>query len=231
MAWKVSTHYLAHGSPNSMLRMAGPQWVKALRLKERYWHLKKQCCSYIWISLLGSPITFTKSALLIAWGLSGTKSWLNTFFFRPRQDGCHFPDGIFICIFFNENEWHSIKISLKFVRKVPINNIPALVQIMAWRWPGDKPLSEPMLVSSLTHICVTRPQWVNTPTAGRCSCKLKTIDFQTHINYRYFEQFKWNCPEVNATKASLIIGHQQAITWKNAEFWLHMVSLGHNGLN
>ena len=32
---------------------------------------------------------------------------------------------------------------------------------MAWRRPGDKPLPEPMLVSLLTHICVTRPQWVN----------------------------------------------------------------------
>ena len=32
---------------------------------------------------------------------------------------------------------------------------------MAWRRPGDKPLSEPMMVKLLTHICVTRPQWVN----------------------------------------------------------------------
>ena len=48
--------------------------------------------------------------------------------------------------------------SLKFVAKGPINNIPALVQIMAWRRPGDKPLSEPMVVGLLTHICVTRPQ-------------------------------------------------------------------------
>ena len=31
---------------------------------------------------------------------------------------------------------------------------------MAWRRSGDKPLSEPMMVSSPTHICVTRPQWV-----------------------------------------------------------------------
>ena len=31
--------------------------------------------------------------------------------------------------------------------KVWINNIPALVQIMAWRRPGDKQLSEPMMVS------------------------------------------------------------------------------------
>ena len=32
---------------------------------------------------------------------------------------------------------------------------------MAWHRPGDKPLSELMMVSGLTHICVTRPQWVN----------------------------------------------------------------------
>ena len=50
---------------------------------------------------------------------------------------------------------------MKFVPKFPVNNIPALVQIMAWRRPGDKPLSEPTMVSLLTHICVTWPQWVN----------------------------------------------------------------------
>ena len=54
----------------------------------------------------------------------------------------------------------AINISLKIVPKVSINNIRALVQIMAWRSPGDKPLSEPMMVRLPTHICVTRPQWV-----------------------------------------------------------------------
>ena len=39
--------------------------------------------------------------------------------------------------------------------------LSVLVQIMAWRRPGDKPWFEPMMVSLLTHICVTRPQWVN----------------------------------------------------------------------
>ena len=73
----------------------------------------------------------------------------------------HFADDIFKCIFLNENVWIPTKISLKFVPKGPINNIPALVQIMAWRRPGDKPLSEPMMVSFPTHICVARPQWVN----------------------------------------------------------------------
>ena len=64
--------------------------------------------------------------------------------------------------FLNENVIISIKISLKFVPKGPINNIPALVQMMAWYRLGDKPLSEPMMVRLPTHICVTRPQWANT---------------------------------------------------------------------
>ena len=40
--------------------------------------------------------------------------------------------------FFNENILISMKISPKFITKGSINDIPALVQIMAWRWPGDK---------------------------------------------------------------------------------------------
>ena len=84
---------------------------------------------------------------------------LNTL--RPRQNGRHFADDIFKCIFLNENVWVPLKISLKFVPKGPINNIPAMVQIMAWSRPGNKPLSEPMMVRLPTHICVTQPQWVN----------------------------------------------------------------------
>ena len=79
---------------------------------------------------------------------------------RPRQNGRHFADDVFKCIFLNENVWITLQISLKFVHKGLINNILPLFQIMAWRRPGDKPLSEPMMVSLLTHICVTRPQWV-----------------------------------------------------------------------
>ena len=46
---------------------------------------------------------------------------------RPRQNGRHFADAIFKCILLNENVWITIKNSLKFVPKGPINNIPALV--------------------------------------------------------------------------------------------------------
>ena len=67
---------------------------------------------------------------------------------RPGENGRHFPDDIFKCIFLNEDIWISIQFSLK------------LIQIMAWHRPGDKPLSEPMMVVLPAHIGVTRPQWV-----------------------------------------------------------------------
>ena len=79
----------------------------------------------------------------------------------PRQNGRLFADDTFKRIFMNGNIRISIKISLKLVPKGSITNNPALVLIMAWRRPGDKPLYEPMLVRSLTHLCVTQPQWVN----------------------------------------------------------------------
>ena len=70
-------------------------------------------------------------------------------------------------LFFYQNVWIWITISLTFVLKGQINNIPALVQIMTWYRPGNKPLSEPMMFSLLLHIHVTRPQWV------RCKSGLK----------------------------------------------------------
>ena len=53
---------------------------------------------------------------------------------------------IFEFIVLNENVWISMKISLKFVPREPVNSIPALIQTMAWHQPGDKPLSELMMV-------------------------------------------------------------------------------------
>ena len=72
--------------------------------------------------------------------------------FRGRRFQMHFLDQ-------KKNVWISLMISLKFVPNVPIKNCPALVQIMAWRRSGDKPLSEPIVVRILTHICDTRSQW------------------------------------------------------------------------
>ena len=69
---------------------------------------------------------------------------------------------------------------MKFVPKCPINNISALVQIMAWRRPGVKPLSEPMMVRLPTHICGTRPQWVNSHSSSlRISAATMMLDSWT----------------------------------------------------
>ena len=63
----------------------------------------------------------------------------------PRQNGCHFPDGSYKCIFMNENFCISIRISLRFVSRALIDNKSACVRVMARHRTGDKPLSEPML--------------------------------------------------------------------------------------
>ena len=75
------------------------------------------------------------------------------------------------------------RISLKFVPKGPINNILALVQIMAWCPSGMVPLSEPMMVSLSTHICVPGPQWVKYQSSvylssviGNAECVLRLDD-------------------------------------------------------
>ena len=111
---------------------------------------------------------------------------------RPRQNWRYFADDIFKCIFLNENAWISLKISLKFVPKVRIDNIPVLVQILAWRRPGDKPLSGPMMVTLLTHICVTRPQWVNALTQGQLGLNFRSNSGNEISFFRWRINTRWH---------------------------------------
>ena len=103
---------------------------------------------YIYGIVKSSPLGTYKHDLDICGTCQRDGVWfcsiINTL--RPTQNGCHFADSISRHIFFNENGCISINISLNFVPKGQINNISALVQIMAWRRPGDKPLSEPVIV-------------------------------------------------------------------------------------
>ena len=55
-------------------------------------------------------------------------------------------DDNFKCIVLNENDRIPIRFSMKFVPRSPIDIKPELVQVMAWRQIGDKPLPEPMLI-------------------------------------------------------------------------------------
>ena len=136
----------------------------------RTYHHCSKYFSEIWFKILKFSFALENVNCQMAAILSQSQC-VNTL--RPRQNGRHFPD-IFKWIFLNENVWISIQISLKFVPKGSIKYIPALVQIMAWRQPGDKPLSEPMMVVLPKHICVTRPQCVkllNSLTASPLLCR------------------------------------------------------------
>ena len=126
--------------------------------------------------------------------------WFNKL--RPRQQRRHFADDIFKCILLNENVMISFKISLMFIPKGPINTIPALVEMMAWRRPGHKPLSELILLSLLAHICVTRPQWVNIYLSSHHDIHDWSKDF--HNIFFFFSQecnFQSSVRNVDAWKA------------------------------
>ena len=132
----------------------------------------------------------------------GPFSWqFNTL--GPRQNGPHSP-AIFKCIFFNENVSILIKMSLKFFPKSLIYNIPTLVQIMDCHLVSGKPLSEPMLVSLPTHICVTRPQWVKTLGLIKYGChftadifKVIFLNKNCYILIKISMKFIPKCPSKN----------------------------------
>ena len=151
------------------------------------------------------------------WAILSRPCYVNTL--KPRQNGRHFADDIFKRIFLNENIWIPTKISLKFVTKGSINNIPALVQIMAWRRPGDKPLSEPMMVSLLTHICVTRPQWVK--TVGQTYSGLNSWFIST---FRRLGLLQWYCSVAQIPQGTSPISHSAPLC--NRNFCYKMVHCG-----
>ena len=144
-----------------------PSWRNILVLEPEEYYIWKfslviLLCDFIHIYYLSSVYIMNSFIfylipiiLLFIYYCSVYGSCLDTL--RQRQNAQHFADGIFTWIFLNGNVWISIKISLKFVPKGLYNYFPALVKIMAWRQPGDKPLSEPLMVRSSTHICITRP--------------------------------------------------------------------------
>ena len=80
---------------------------------------------------------------------------------RSKQNVRHFTRRHFRIHFLDWMQDVIKNVLHKFVPKGATDNIPALFQSMALCWPSDKPLSEPMMVSLLTHICATLSQWVN----------------------------------------------------------------------
>ena len=104
-----------------------------------------------------------------------------------------FPRRHFQVYFFYENVWISITILQVFSPKGPSSNVPALVQIMAWRRPlsepDDKPLLERMMVTLLVHICVTRPQWVTCVPDGALDNESVLVQHDDVIKLKHFPRY------------------------------------------
>ena len=88
---------------------------------------------------------------------------------RQKQNDRHFADGVSKCISLNLNFWILNKVSLKYVPQGLINNMAALVQIMAWHrhwrqaniiWTNAGIYRRIYASVQQTSIYVTWPQWV-----------------------------------------------------------------------
>ena len=101
----------------------------------------------------------------------------------------------------------------------PISNIPALAQIMAWHQSGDKPLSEPMMVSLLMHICITQPRWVNALYGMNCG----------HCQYPKVAAYTCFCP--NHTPACYQMYWLEKARWQVSSLWCHNQTMWTFGLH
>ena len=96
---------------------------------------------------------------------------------------------------------------------------------MAWRRPGDKPLSEPIMVSLLTHICVTRPQWVKINPLSHwgqltqiCACKVTIIGSDNGLSAGQCHAIIW-------TNAGVLLIVHQASKFSEILFETRIFSL------
>ena len=94
------------------------------------------------------------------------------------------------CIFLNVNVWISIRISLKFVSRCPINNSPALVWIMAWHRPGNKPLSESM-VAWFINAYMHHSAWISQNIVFYWCQKDNPLARTNRVYSVYTHQFQW----------------------------------------
>ena len=77
--------------------------------------------------------------------------------YRGRGQNCSpFTNDIFKCIFLERKRMNFVK---KFTEMCSNSQYSSIAS--DWDWPGDKPLSEPIMISLLTHVCVPRHQRLN----------------------------------------------------------------------
>ena len=95
---------------------------------------------------------------------------------------------------------------------------------MAWRRLDDKPLSEPMMFSLPTHICVTRPQLVNKLTKYDDISSIKKAMIQWSPTYSSKEQQQWFGEQISLHMLALWIYRfpLTVIIWKS--LWVSTIS-------
>ena len=120
--------------------------------------------------------------------------------------------------FLNENAWILITISLQFVPKGPIHTIPALIKIMAWRRWDDKPLSESIMVSLLTHVYSIFKKYAHGFCFAVLCCGYALTDFPISVRLTSLALWQSNdCP--SASKATLM-NMDKYFMWIHCE-WFH----------
>ena len=95
-----------------------------------FWQNSDKKSSFLYIPEINIGYSLRASYYILQRGVKWTplstpdeQHYINTL--SPRQNGRHFADDIFKCIFLNENTSISINISLKFVPQDRMDNIPA----------------------------------------------------------------------------------------------------------
>ena len=160
------------------------------------WELRKIFRQKVWQKVTFNFHRFCQTLTGPVSKTTSVKYCLNTP--RPRQNGHHFPDDIFKCIFLNEKIFISIKISQKFIPNGPINNIPALVQIMTWCQSGKKPLSESMM-AYFTNAYMRHLAELISETKAPYNVKVQAQAAGGLLWYHEFEASHWISAELQPT--------------------------------
>ena len=130
---------------------------------------------------------------------------------RPRHNGRFFADDTSQCPFWYQYNYIFVPFSLKFVPTGLSGNKSALVQITAYRWTGDNPLSEPSGFSGL----------MGTITRTESGCKLPAMSGYS----RYIGTLFWRLPDFDTIVDMLELIFIITISKRNAKVNILIISL------
>ena len=103
--------------------------------------------------------------------------------------------------------WNTVFISLNFFPKGPIENMSALVQVMAWRQTGHKPYLDWLWLSSFTYVCHLGPVFISDKTSYRTiSWSIEVAKLGSWIIASF-----WNLTDTSAALLPMCLSNFKAI--------------------